>query len=101
MERFLELINDIQFTTVDEFYKKREYIKRKYNELDAGSKEIYKWYFYFQFCLLKNPLKEMLWTYLNEENYIFENIMEAQYELFYSKRRIQKIIENKIDNFDK
>lgn len=100
MDKFLELISDIQFTTVDEFYEKREYIKQKYNKLDVGSKEIYKWYFYFQFCLLKNPLKEMLWTYLNHEEYIFEEQMKIQYNIFCSKRKIQKIIESQFDNLE-
>jgi len=100
MEKFLELIKDIQFTTVDEFYKKKKYIKKRYLKLDEGTKQIYKWYFYFQFCLLKNPLKEMFWTYLNQEEYIFESELEHQYEIFCSRRKIQKIIESKIDNLE-
>ena len=102
MEEFLELINDIRFSEVDDFYNRKEYIKIKYQELNQEVKEIYKWYFYFQFCLLKNPLKELLWTYLNEEENIFltSNLIN-QYEKFCNKRRKQKEVENQFDNFQK
>ena len=100
MEEFLELIKDIRFTEVDEFYRKKDYIKIKYQELDKSTKEVYKWYFYFQFCLLKNPLKELLWNYLNQEQDIFLSVeLDNQYNLFCNKRKRQKQEEIEIDNY--
>ena len=87
MTEFLEKIKDIRFTEVDEFYKRKDEIKEKYQELDNETKEIYKWYFYFQLCLLKNPLKEMLWTFLNMNcDIYFIAEMSNQYRLFCRKR---------------
>lgn len=98
MTEFLEQIKDIRFTEVDEFYKRKEEIREKYQELDDGIKEIYKWYFYFQFCLLKNPLKEMFWTYLNINcDIYFMADMSHEYRLFCKKRN--KICESD-DEFD-
>lgn len=100
MEEFLELIEDIRFTEVDEFYRKKDYIKIKYQELDKSTKEVYKWYFYFQFCLLKNPLKELLWNYLNQEQNMFLSVeLDNQYNLFCNKRKRQKQEESEIDNY--
>ena len=83
MTEFLEKIKDIRFTEVDEFYKRKDEIKEKYQELDNETKEIYKWYFYFQLCLLKNPLKEMLWTFLNMNcDIYFIAEMSNEYRLF-------------------
>lgn len=98
MREFLEQIKDIRFTEVDEFYKRKDEIKEKYQELDNETKEIYKWYFYFQFCLLKNPLKEMFWTFLNMncDIYFLEN-MSNEYRLFCRKRN--KMYESD-DEFD-
>lgn len=93
MTEFLERIKDIRFTEVDEFYRRKDEIKEKYQELDRETKEIYKWYFYFQFCLLKNPLKEMLWTYLNMNcDIYFMADMSNEYRLFCRKRN--KMVEN-------
>ena len=98
MTEFLEQIKDIRFIEVDEFYKRKEEIREKYQELDDGTKEIYKWYFYFQFCLLKNPLKEMFWTYLNMNcDIYFLADMSNEYRLFCRKRN--KMVESD-DEFD-
>lgn len=102
MDEFLELIDEIRFTEVDDLYRRKEFIKIKYQELDRKTKEIYKWYFYFQLCLLKNPLKELLWTYLNEEEDIFLlGNLSSQYDNFCNKRKRQKEIESRFDNLEK
>lgn len=98
MTEFLEQIKDIRFTEVDEFYKRKDEIKEKYQELDDETKEIYKWYFYFQLCLLKNPLKEMFWTFLNMNcDIYFLADMSNEYRLFCRKRN--KMYESD-DEFD-
>ena len=98
MTEFLERIKDIRFTEVDEFYKRKDEIKEKYQELDNETKEIYKWYFYFQLCLLKNPLKEMLWTFLNMNcDIYFIAEMSNEYRLFCRKRNKLYEIDDEFD----
>ena len=98
MTEFLEKIKDIRFTEVDEFYKRKDEIKEKYQELDNETKEIYKWYFYFQLCLLKNPLKEMLWTFLNMNcDIYFIAEMCKEYRLFCRKRNKMYEIDDEFD----
>lgn len=98
MTEFLEQIKDIRFTEVDEFYKRKDEIKEKYQELDNETKEIYKWYFYFQLCLLKNPLKEMLWTFLNMNcDIYFIAEMSNEYRLFCRKRNKMYEIDDEFD----
>ena len=71
MENELKKIELMRFVTPLDFYNNRRFIKKKYNELSEKGKEIYKWYFFYELCMIKNPLKEMLWDYLNlEEEYI-------------------------------
>lgn len=64
MNEFLDKINDIRFLGVDEFYVKKAYIKRKFEKMEHDDRELYKWYFFYQLCLLKNPLKSLCWDYL-------------------------------------
>ena len=98
MTEFLDRIKDIRFTEVDEFYKRKDEIKEKYQELDNETKEIYKWYFYFQLCLLKNPLKEMLWTFLNMNcDIYFIAEMSNEYRLFCRKRNKMYEIDDEFD----
>ena len=98
MTEFLEKIKDIRFTEVDEFYKRKDEIKERYQELDNETKEIYKWYFYFQLCLLKNPLKEMLWTFLNMNcDIYFIAEMSNEYRLFCRKRNKMYEIDDEFD----
>ena len=98
MTEFLDRIKDIRFTEVDEFYKRKDEIKEKYQELDNETKEIYKWYFYFQLCLLKNPLKEMLWTFLNMDcDIYFIAEMSNEYRLFCRKRNKMYEIDDEFD----
>ena len=98
MTELLEKIKDIRFTEVDEFYKRKDEIKEKYQELDNETKEIYKWYFYFQLCLLKNPLKEMLWTFLNMNcDIYFIAEMSNEYRLFCRKRNKMYEIDDEFD----
>ena len=98
MTQFLERMKDIRFTEVDEFYMRKDEIKEKYQELDNETKEIYKWYFYFQLCLLKNPLKEMLWTFLNMNcDIYFIAEMSNEYRLFCRKRNKMYEIDDEFD----
>ena len=64
----LKEIECIRFENVDELFVKKASIRDKYMNLDHKIKELYKWYFFYQLCLVKNPLKELLWDYLNEKD---------------------------------
>jgi hypothetical protein len=71
VSEFEETINKLYFLDVDDFYDNVEYIKSIYKGLDYMEKNIYKWYFYYQLCLVKdkknNPLKSIFWDYLNDK----------------------------------
>lgn len=101
MNEFLMKIEKIRITEVEEFYNRKDEIKEIYQNFDYATKEIYKWYYYFQFCLLKNPLKELLWQYISlEELDAFEKVKLSN-EYFDFCRKKKKLIErqSQIDNF--
>jgi len=68
MEEILERIKKARFLTTDEIYSRRKEIREVVQEFDADTLEIYQWYFFKQLCLLKNPLRDMLWDYLVLDN---------------------------------
>jgi len=90
----LEKIELMRFTTPDEFYESKKEIKAIYQELSKKGKEIYKWYFFYELSMLRNPLKELMWEYLNFEelNIQFKSNLIHEYELYCKKRnRLMKI----------
>lgn len=84
MNEFLEYINDMQFTDIDELFVKKAYVREKYQNLDYNYRMVYKWYYYFQLTLLKNPLKSVMWDYLNGYNVTLE--LNHEYLNFCEKR---------------
>lgn len=95
MRDFLEEIQDIRFVDPKDFFNRKNQIKEKYQELSKEKKEIYKWYFYFQLCLLKNPLKELFWSFLNQEcDMFFMSNLVNEYYLYCNKRKKQSQIDN-------
>lgn len=68
MEEILERIKKARFLTTDEIYSRRKEIRETVQEFDVDTLEIYQWYFFKQLCLLKNPLRDMLWDYLVLDN---------------------------------
>ena len=81
---FMDNISDIRFISTKDFYERRKSIRDSFRTLDANSKEMYKWYFYFQLCLLKNPLKRKLWEYLCKEHIdlMLESELSKEYRKF-------------------
>ena len=82
-----DIYNEIRkamFKNVDELYRNRKKIRKEYQNLEEyAKKEVYKWWFFFYLCHLKNPLKELLWDYLNnltveEMTKIYNIVLEAQ-----------------------
>ena len=80
----LKEIECIRFENVDELFVKKASIRDKYMNLDHKIKELYKWYFFYQLCLVKNPLKELLWDYLNGKD--VSNKLNMAYIEFCNKR---------------
>lgn len=67
MEGITQIIQNIQemeFSTVEELYEKKDLIKEKYQELDYNTRRIYKWYYFYQLCLLDYELKSLMWDYI-------------------------------------
>lgn len=91
VKEFMNEIIDIRFKNVDEFMMRKEIIREKAKLLNNDYKEMYKWYFYHQLCLLKSKqdeLKDLMWMYVIGEPVEFD--LMHQYRLFCNKR-------NKID----
>ena len=82
-----------RFTTVDELYARKEEIRKVVQEYDYDTLEIYKWYFFFQLCLLKNPLKELLWNYLAKETLSAEEETNLSTEYRKYKERCMQILQ--------
>jgi len=83
----MENIGTITFTSFQEAYDKKDEIKEKYAKLNLDAKEVYKWYFYHQLCLMTNKkmcLKDCLWSYIVGKDNIEEKL-EEEYGKFYKK----------------
>ena len=82
-EKFVK--NDLTFLGVDDLYRKIEIVRENYQKLDFSLQRFYKWYFFYQLCIVNYSLKSVLWTYITHkgENYekLLQNINE-EYEKF-------------------
>lgn len=73
MEEFMSKFKYMTFVGVDDLFIKKQVIRREYLTLNYFEKEIYKWYFFYQLCLLKwrnkekKPIKDYFWNYINGE----------------------------------
>lgn len=92
MEEILERIRDARFTTTDEIYAKRVEIREIVQSYDYDTQEIYKWYFFFQLCILKNPLKTLLWNYVIKETINKKDEEKLTLEYCAYKRKCKKIL---------
>lgn len=69
-KNFMLRINNMRFISTEEAFMKIKYIRQEYLTLSNEYKELYKWYFFYQLCLLKNPLKSLMWDYITgRDNY--------------------------------
>lgn len=93
MKDLLERIEKARFTTTDEIFTRRKEIREIVQNFDLDTLEVYKWYFFFQLCLLKNPLKELLWTYIAKQNISLseESDLCKEYRLY--KERCKRIMQ--------
>lgn len=66
-ERFLREIEGLRFKTGQEWYLRKNEIREGYLKLDIGDKEMYKWYFFYETCMLPENLKSLMWEYMNKD----------------------------------
>lgn len=85
-ERFLKDIVGVDFFDMEDLFNNRKLIRRNYQSLTRDYKRVYKWYFYFKLCLIKNPLKDLMWSYLAGSDGS-ENELISEYVGFISKKR--------------
>ena len=64
MSEFYNSVQGLMFKDVDDLYARKMEIREKYEQLDYPTKQIYKWFFYYQLCFLRNPLKRLLWDFI-------------------------------------
>ena len=88
MKEFLEIIEDIQFENVDELFVKKAYIKENLWKYDLNVRTIYKWYFFWKMSFIKNPLKELFWSYISRKDSSKDILLDLslQYRIFCQKR---------------
>lgn len=104
MRECLKIINDIRFDDITDLFERKEEIKEKYLRMSLDYKELYKWYYFYQLCILNYSLKSIMWTYLNTENYSTDINLELamEYSKFLKKKdKMLKIYkeEEENDNF--
>lgn len=88
MRKIYEELRGIMFEGIDDAYERREDIRKGYTELEYEERQVYKWYFFYQLCLLRNPLKRYMWEYICKERE--EEELKEEYERFCTKREKTK-----------
>lgn len=64
IKQIAQEIGEMEFSTVEELYEKKDFIRDKYQKLEYNTKRIYKWYYFYQLCLLDYELKSLMWDYI-------------------------------------
>lgn len=64
MEGLIDSIKEIEFDSVEGLFDRKDEIRSKFQKMDKNTQRIYKWYFFYQLCLLDYELKSLLWDYL-------------------------------------
>lgn len=87
MSEFYDSVQGLMFKDVDDLYARKMEIREKYASLDYPTKQIYKWFFYYQLCLLRNPLKRLLWDFINGSKELSTQLeLPHEYRKFCEKR---------------
>lgn len=61
------LKEDLTFFCFDDLNRNKKRIRESYLSLPIEIRRIYKWYFFYQLCLLNYGLKSAMWEYINHE----------------------------------
>ena len=81
---FMQEINDARFMNIDDLFVRKNSIRQTFSMFDNPTKEMYKWYFFYQLCLLKDPLKSEIWEYIcGKDN---KQSVEYEYKFFCERR---------------
>lgn len=64
MKSFYNAVQEARFLDIDDLYRRKSEISEIFNTFDLETKQIYKWYFFCELSLIKNPLKSLLWDYI-------------------------------------
>ncbi len=64
IKQIAQEIGEMEFSTIEELYEKKDFIREKYSKLDYNTGRIYKWYYFYQLCLLDYELKSLMWDYI-------------------------------------
>lgn len=89
MKEIMEKIGKISFVSFDEIYEMRDLARKAYSLFDQDTREVYKWYYYHQLCIMKcskkEPLKDYLWLYISGINNLTK--LKKEYDKFYKKNK--------------
>ena len=66
MEEALQILKEIEFDTVEDFYERKKEIQTIFKKLKPCEKRVYKWYFFFQLSIVNYDLKSAMWDYVNK-----------------------------------
>lgn len=104
MNDFYNNVQGLTFKDVDDLYARKMQIREKFATLDYPTKQIYKWFFYYELCMLKNPLKRLLWDFIcGSKELKMQLELPKEYRKFCEKRKkIYLTLEDdvKFDNYD-
>lgn len=81
---FMQEIVDARFMNIDDLFARKNSIRQTFSMFDNPTKEMYKWYFFYQLCLLKDPLKSEIWEYICGKDNV--SIVEEEYDIFCKRR---------------
>lgn len=95
MKEVLKAIEDIKFTDFREIYRDRFIIKKLYSIKSIDTKKVYKWYYYYQLCLLKPHYKDSMWLWLNDQ------LSDEELDLRYNEFEKIKDHQKNLYKFDK
>lgn len=99
MKEIMQNISDATFQSFEQIYQKKEEVREMYKKFDYDTKNIYKWYYYHQLCLMKcskkEPLKDFLWLYISGVNNL--GMLKKEYNKFYKKNKKIREKEAKMD----
>jgi len=77
--------NDIiMFSTYNDFFNRRNIIKREFNKLNSDSKRIYRMYLYAQREFTTNKL-DLIWEFLNEPDNSIDCPSESDLKRYFVK----------------
>ena len=88
----------IGFTTYNDFFKRREIIKKKYNAMKNNERQIYRMYLYSQRNLSTQKL-DLIWEFLNEPENSYYCPSEAQLRQYFS-HELEEIENSRLEGDD-